>query len=117
MSFAIEGEQNNARSSSLAAIAAKRTDRAIRNTAQKYISTIATNNSETAIRNKPLIAAALAAAAGFVVGGGLASGAGLVILALLARKTAQDIAINLVVETFLHRSGRPALAFRYTRSK
>jgi len=117
MSFAIEGEQNNARSSSLAAIAAKRTDRAIRNTAQKYINTIATNNAETAIRNKPLIAAALAAAAGFVVGGGLASGAGLVILALLARKTAQNIAINLVVETFLHRSGRPALAFRYTRSK
>src|ERR1700722_9793693 len=114
MSFEIEGEQNNARSSSFAAIAAKRTDSAIRNTARKYISTIGTNDVEAAIRNKPLTAAGLAAAAGFVVGGGMASGPGLVILALLARKAAREIAINLVVEIFLHRSGRPALAFRYT---
>ena len=98
MASEIEGEQKNAESSSFAALAAKKTDSAIRNTAQKYISRIGTKDVETAIRNKPLTAAALAAAAGFVVGGGMASRPGLVILALLARKAARETAINLVGE-------------------
>jgi ElaB/YqjD/DUF883 family membrane-anchored ribosome-binding protein len=93
-----ESEQKTAESSKFGAEAAKKTDSAIRNTAQKYISRTGTKEVETAIRNKPLAAAALAAAAGFVVGGGMASRPGLVILALLARKAARETAINLVGE-------------------
>ena len=95
MSYEIEGEQRNARSSSFFTTTATRTDRAIRNTAQKYISKIRTNDVETAIGNKPLTAAALAAAAGFAVGGGRVSGPGMVILALFACEDARNLAINL----------------------
>jgi ElaB/YqjD/DUF883 family membrane-anchored ribosome-binding protein len=90
-----ESEQKTAQSSGFAAEAAKKTDSAISNTAQKYISRTRTKEVETAIRNKPLAATALAAAAGFIVGGGMASRPGLLILALLGRKAAREIAITL----------------------
>jgi ElaB/YqjD/DUF883 family membrane-anchored ribosome-binding protein len=93
-----ESEQKTAQSSGFAAEAAKKTDSAISNTAQKYISRTRTKEVETAIRNKPLAATALAAAAGFIVGGGMASRPGLLILALLGRKAAREIAINFAGE-------------------
>jgi hypothetical protein len=93
-----ESDQKTAQSSGFAAEAAKKTDRAISNTAQKYISRTRTKEVETAIRNKPLAATALAAAAGFIVGGGMASRPGLLILALLGRKAAREIAINFAGE-------------------
>ena len=51
---------------------------------------------DTTIPNQPLAAMAIAAAAGFVVGGGMASRPGLVILALLGRKAARETAANFI---------------------
>jgi ElaB/YqjD/DUF883 family membrane-anchored ribosome-binding protein len=93
-----ENEEKTVESSRLVLGAATRTDSAIRTTAEKYISRAKTTEVVTTIRENPLTAIALAAAAGFVVGGGMASRPGLLILALLGRKAAQEIAINFVGE-------------------
>jgi hypothetical protein len=85
-------------SSRLVLGAATKTDSAIRSTAEKYISRAKTKEVEATIRENPLTAIALAAAVGFVVGGGMASRPGLLILALLGRKAAQEIALNFVSE-------------------
>jgi hypothetical protein len=76
--------------------AARKTDSAIRNTAQKYIGRGGAREVETTIRDKPVAAMAIAAAAGFVVGGGMASRPGSVILALLGRKAVRETAANFV---------------------
>jgi hypothetical protein len=53
--------------------AARKTDSAIRNTAQKYIGRRGTREVEITIRNKPLTVVASATVVGFVAGGGMAS--------------------------------------------
>ena len=76
--------------------AAKKTDSAIRNTTQTYIGRGGAREVDTTIPNQPLAAMAIAAAAGFVVGGGMGSRPGLVILALLGRKAVRETATNFV---------------------
>ena len=98
MNSKTESERKPIESSSIAAEATKKTDSALRSTAQKYLSSAGVEEIETAIRKKPAAAAALAAAAGFVVGGGLASRPGLVVLALLGRKAARETAANFAGE-------------------
>jgi hypothetical protein len=51
---------------------------------------------EKSIRDKPLPSAAIAAAADFILGGGMATRPGLAILAFLAWRVAKDTASNLV---------------------
>jgi ElaB/YqjD/DUF883 family membrane-anchored ribosome-binding protein len=93
-----ENEEKTIESSSLVLEAATKTDSAIRSTAEKYINRTRAREVETTIRENPLAATALAALAGFVVGGGMASRPGSLILALLAREAAQEAATNFVGE-------------------
>jgi ElaB/YqjD/DUF883 family membrane-anchored ribosome-binding protein len=58
--------------------AARKTDSAIRNAGQKYVGRGVAREVETTIRDNPLVTMTIAAAAGFVVGGGMASPPGLV---------------------------------------
>jgi len=82
--------------------AAEKTDRAIVDTAQRYLNTRGVDfdlrQLEKTIREKPLSAAALAATAGFIFGGGLATRPGLAMLMLLGRMAAKETAVNLVTE-------------------
>jgi hypothetical protein len=48
------------------------------------------------IRDKPLRSAAIAAGAGFVIGGGMATRPALALLALFGRKAAKETATNLM---------------------
>jgi hypothetical protein len=79
---------------------AEKTDRAIVDTAQKYLRRRGVDfdlrQVEKTIREKPLSAAALAATAGFIVGGGLATRPGLAMLFLFGRMAARETAIDLV---------------------
>jgi ElaB/YqjD/DUF883 family membrane-anchored ribosome-binding protein len=62
-------------------------------------------------RNKPLAALAISAAAGFIIGGGLATKTGLALMALLGRRAATETATNWA--TGMMRRGRRS--FRYAR--
>jgi len=79
---------------------AEKTDRAIVDTAQKYLRRRGVDfdlrQVEKTIREKPLSAAALAATAGFIVGGGLATRPGLAMLLLFGRMAARETAVDLV---------------------
>ena len=81
---------------------AEKADRAMVNTAQRYLSRRGVDfdlrQLEKTIRDKPLSAAALAATAGFIFGGGLATRPGLAMLMLFARMAAKETAVNLVTE-------------------
>ena len=81
---------------------AEKTDRAIVNTAQRYLNRRGVDfdlrRLEKTIRDKPLSAAALAATAGFIVGGGLATRPGLAMLMLFGRMAAKETAVNLMTE-------------------
>jgi hypothetical protein len=81
---------------------AEKTDRAIVNTAQRYLNRRGIDfdlrQLEKTIRDKPLFAAALAATAGFIFGGGLATRPGLAMLMLFARMAAKETVVNLVTE-------------------
>jgi hypothetical protein len=81
---------------------AEKTDRAIVNTAQRYLNTRGVDfdlrQLEKTIRDNPLSAAALAATAGFIFGGGLATRPGLAMLMLFGRMAAKETAVNLVTE-------------------
>jgi 1,4-dihydroxy-2-naphthoyl-CoA synthase len=78
--------------------AAKKADRAVRDTARTYLEKFGVKldleQIERSIRDKPLPSAAIAAAAGFIIGGGLATRAAAPILALFARAAAQETATN-----------------------
>ena len=54
------------------------------------------NSVEKWIRDRPLPSAAIAAAAGFIIGGGMASRPGVAMLALLGRKAAKQAATNMI---------------------
>ena len=81
---------------------AEKTDRAMVDTAQRYLNRRGVDfdlrKLEKTIRDKPLSAAALAATAGFIFGGGLATRPGLAMLMLFGRMAAQETAVNLVTD-------------------
>ena len=89
---------NNDESMASAAGAAKKADRAVRDTAQRYLNRVGINfdlqQVEKTICDKPLGSAAIAAAAGFIVGGGMVTRLGYAMLALLGRKAARETAMN-----------------------
>src|SRR5258707_13698060 len=68
--------------------ATKKANNAIRDTAGTYLSKfgVSQDKIEVAIRERPVPCAAIAAAAGFVLGGGMATRPGLAILSLFGRK-------------------------------
>jgi hypothetical protein len=75
-------------------------DRAFRGTAQNYLDRVGIKvdlrELEATIRKKPLLAAAGAAAAGFLFGGGMGTRVGAAMLTFFGRKAARDTASNLV---------------------
>ncbi len=81
---------------------AEKTDRAIVDTAQRYLRRRGVEfdlrQLEKTIREKPLSAAAIAATAGFIVGGGLATRPGLAMLMLFGRMAARETAVNFVTD-------------------
>ena len=81
---------------------AEKTDRAIVDTAQRYLRRGGVDfdlrQLEKTIREKPLSAAAIAATAGFIVGGGLATRPGLAMLMLFGRMAARETAVNFVTD-------------------
>ncbi len=81
---------------------AEKTDRAIVDTAQRYLRRRGVDfdlrQLEKTIREKPLSAAAIAATAGFIVGGGLATRPGLAMLMLFGRMAARETAVNFVTD-------------------
>lgn len=73
-----EGERSVDESTSPTMDAAKKADRAVRDTAQTYLEKFGVKldpeQIEKSIRDKPLPSVAIAAAAGFIIGGGLLLG-------------------------------------------
>jgi len=69
-------------------------------TAQKYLKRsgveLDLRQVEKTIREKPLSAAAIAATAGFIVGGGLATRPAIALLILFGRMAARETAVDLV---------------------
>jgi 1,4-dihydroxy-2-naphthoyl-CoA synthase len=92
--------------------AAKKADSAIRDTAQKYLDRsgikVDLQQIERTIREKPLPAAGIATAAGFVVGGGMVTRLGLAILTLFGRQAARETATNFISSGILPGSRRSA---------
>lgn len=77
---------------------AKKASKAVKDTAQKYLDAagveIDLDDIEKSVRDRPRFYLVLAAGAGFVVGGGLATNLGVALLALLGRKAAVETATN-----------------------
>jgi ElaB/YqjD/DUF883 family membrane-anchored ribosome-binding protein len=98
MALQNEGERGMAESTSQTMDAAKRADNAVRDTARTYLRKFGMNldleKIEKSIRDKPLHSAAIAAAAGFIIGGGLATRPAVAILALFGRQAAKETATN-----------------------
>jgi hypothetical protein len=80
--------------------AAEKADEALRDTAERYLNRrgfeIDLRQFEKSIRERPLSSAAIAAGAGFIVGGGLATRPGIAMLLLFARIAARETAFNFV---------------------
>jgi len=80
--------------------AAMKADEAIRDTAQKYIDKaglrLDLKQVETNIRRNPMPAVAIAAGAGFIVGGGMVTRLGLAMLTLFSRQAARETATNFI---------------------
>ena len=97
-----EDEREMSESSTPVKKVAEKTDRAIVDTAQRYLKRRGVDfdvrQLEKTIREKPLSAAALAATAGFIVGGGLATRPGLAMLFLFGRMAAKETAVNFVTD-------------------
>jgi ElaB/YqjD/DUF883 family membrane-anchored ribosome-binding protein len=93
-----EIEEKTGEQSRLIADAALKTNNAIRTTAERYVSRTTATEAEKTIGENPLVAAALAAAVGFVIGGGMTSRPGLLILALVVRKALRETGVNFVIE-------------------
>jgi hypothetical protein len=77
---------------------ATRADKAVKDTASRYLRTFGFNldleQIEKSIRDRPLPSVAIAAAAGFIVGGGMAIRPAVAIFALLGSKVAKETATN-----------------------
>lgn len=78
----------------------KKADEALRDTAQGYLNRFGIGldlrQVEKSIRDKPLSSAAIAGAAGFILGGGMAIRPAAAILVLLGRQAAKETATNLM---------------------
>jgi ElaB/YqjD/DUF883 family membrane-anchored ribosome-binding protein len=78
--------------------AAKTADRALRDTAQKYLDAagakVELKDIEEKISIRPLFYFGIAAAAGFILGGGMAARPGVVLLGLIGRRAARQTATN-----------------------
>jgi ElaB/YqjD/DUF883 family membrane-anchored ribosome-binding protein len=98
MALQNEGERDMDESTSPTMDAGKRADNAVRDTARTYLRKFGVNldldKIEKSIRDKPLPSAAVAAAAGFIIGGGMATRPAVAILALFGRKAARETATN-----------------------
>jgi hypothetical protein len=85
---------------SIASVAgtAKKASRAVKDTAQKYLDAagleIDLDDIEKRIRDRPRFYLLLAAGAGFVVGGGLATNLGVALLGMFGRNAAVETATN-----------------------
>lgn len=94
--------------------AVSKADRAIRDTAQKYLNRsgikIDLRQIEKSIREQPVRSAAIAAAAGFVVAGGMVTRLGVATLALFGRQAARETATNFISSGLMPSSRRPAPA-------
>ena len=81
-----------------AAGTAKKANRAIKDTARKYLDAaglkVDLDDIEKKIQDRPLFCLILAAGAGFVIGGGLATNMGMTLLGLFGRKAAVETATN-----------------------
>jgi 1,4-dihydroxy-2-naphthoyl-CoA synthase len=92
--------------------AARKADGAIRDTAQKYLDRsgikVDLHQIEESIRERPLPAVAIAAAAGFVVGGGMVTRLGLLTLTLFGRQAARETASNFISRGLLPNTRRAA---------
>jgi ElaB/YqjD/DUF883 family membrane-anchored ribosome-binding protein len=77
---------------------AKKADDAVTETAQSYIDRtglkLDLRQVQKTVRDNPLHSVAIAAAVGFVFGGGIATRPGWAMLALFSRKAARDTATN-----------------------
>jgi hypothetical protein len=95
-----ESSDGSAGSSNSGQGIADRTNRAFKDTAQTYLDRagikLDLQQVECTLRQKPLAAAAIATAAGFIVGGGMGTRLGSKTVGLLSRKMAGDTASNLV---------------------
>ena len=92
--------------------AATKADGAIRDTAQKYLDRsgikVDLHRIEESIRERPLRAVAIAAAAGFVVGGGMVTRLGLLTLTLSGRQAARETASNFISRGLIPNARRAA---------
>ena len=92
--------------------AVSKADGAIRDTAQKYLDRsgikLDLQQIEKTIREKPLRSAAIAAGAGFIVGGGMVTRLGMATLALFGRPAARETATNFISKGLLPTSRPPA---------
>jgi hypothetical protein len=81
----------------------KRTDIAIKETTSTYLRKFGFNldleQIEQSIRDRPLPSVAMAAAAGFIMGGGTAIRPAVAIFALLGRQAAKETATNFMTGT------------------
>jgi ElaB/YqjD/DUF883 family membrane-anchored ribosome-binding protein len=88
---------------------AGKTATAIKSAAQQFFDDrgIRLNIAETEdfIRDKPIVSAGIAAAAGFIVGGGLISRPGVALLFLFGRRLAGELTTNLLFGA-MRRNGR-----------
>ena len=80
--------------------AAEKADKALVDTAQRYLRRrgfeLDLRQVEKSIRDRPRSAAAIAATAGFIAGGGLATRPGIAMIVLFARIAARETAANFV---------------------
>jgi 1,4-dihydroxy-2-naphthoyl-CoA synthase len=94
--------------------AAKKADNAVRDTARTYLRKFGVNldleQIEKSIRDKPLPSVAIAAAAGFIIGGGMATRPAVAILALFVRKAAKETATNLMTGMVTGADASPAIS-------
>ena len=84
--------------------AAKKAKGAVKDTAQQYLDSARMGfdleDIEESIRDRPYYSLAIAASAGFLLGGGLATTPGIALLGLFGRKAARDTASNLGRQVF-----------------
>ena len=100
MTLENESDQSTDETTSPIMHATKRTDNALRDTARTYLRRFGINldivQIENSIRDRPLRSIAIAAAAGFIVGGGMATRPGVAILAMFGRTAVKETATNLM---------------------
>jgi hypothetical protein len=114
MTLENESEHSIGESTSPVIDAAKRADNAVRDTARTCLRRFGINldleQMERSICDRPLRSAAIAAAAGFIIGGGMATRPAVAILALFVRKAAKETATNLMTGMVTGADASPAIS-------